>query len=121
MTPTGENMLTPEENALLTLTGPGTDMGRVFRSYWQPALLSRELGAAGAQKRVKILGEDFIAFRDGSGAVGVIEPRYSHRGADLFFARNEAEDALPRWHHASGLRTRGFRCQPSGSGAKAEG
>ena len=66
-------MLTEEQNQRLTLTGPGTDMGKLFRQYWQPALLSRELAPTGAPKRVKILGEDFIAFRDGDGKVGVVE------------------------------------------------
>ena len=52
-------------------------------------MLSRELQAGGAPKRLKILGEDFIAFRDGAGRAGVIDPRCPHRGADLFFGRNE--------------------------------
>ena len=68
-------MLTEAENQRLTLTGPGTPMGELFRRYWQPALLSRELQAGGAPKRIKILGEDFIAFRDGAGRAGVIDPR----------------------------------------------
>ena len=36
-------MLKPEENALLTQTGPGTPLGALFRRYWLPALLSEEL------------------------------------------------------------------------------
>ena len=82
-------MLTAQENQRLTQTGPDTAMGRVFRQYWQPALLSRELEAGGAPKLIKILGEEFIAFRDGQNRVGVVEPRCPHRGAGLFFARNE--------------------------------
>jgi len=83
-------MLTTEENELLTRTGPGTGMGRVFRSYWQPALLSRELTADGPPKLIKILGETFVAFRDTDGRVGVLEPRCPHRGANLILGRNEA-------------------------------
>ena len=82
-------MLTREDNQRLTQTGPNTDMGLLFRRYWQPALLSRELVAAGPPRRVRILGEDFIAFRDGAGKVGVVSPRCPHRGADLYFGRNE--------------------------------
>ena len=82
-------MLTAEENALLTQTGQGTPMGEVFRSYWVPVLLSRELEPDGAPQRVKLLGEDFIAFRDTDGSVGVVSPRCAHRGANLFFGRNE--------------------------------
>ena len=82
-------MLTLEENRRLTETGVGTPMGDLFRSYWQPLLLSRELGLDGEPKRLRIFGEDFIAFRNSEGKVGVVEPRCSHRGADLFFGRNE--------------------------------
>ena len=83
-------MLTSEENRTLTETGPGTAMGEVFRAYWQPVLLARELEVDGAPIRLKLLGEDFVAFRDTSGRVGIVEPRCSHRGASLFFGRNEA-------------------------------
>ncbi|MEM7020651.1 MAG: Rieske 2Fe-2S domain-containing protein [Pseudomonadota bacterium] len=82
-------MLTVEQNELLTRTGPDTDMGRVFREYWQPILLSRELEKGCAPKMVKILDEEFIAFRDAAGRVGVVEPRCSHRGASLFLGRAE--------------------------------
>ena len=82
-------MLTAEENDTLTRTGADTLMGAVFRRYWQPLLLSRELAADGAPVRMQIMGEDFIAFRDSAGDVGVVEPRCSHRGANLFFGRNE--------------------------------
>jgi phenylpropionate dioxygenase-like ring-hydroxylating dioxygenase large terminal subunit len=83
-------MLTAEQNKLLTETGPDTPMGTVFRHYWQPALLSRQLEADGAPIPVKILGEEYIAFRDSNGKVGVVEPRCSHRGANLYFGRNES-------------------------------
>ncbi|TNF86084.1 MAG: ring-hydroxylating oxygenase subunit alpha [Gammaproteobacteria bacterium] len=82
-------MLSAEENRKLTETGPHTSMGSVFRAYWQPALLSRELETDGAPQRLRILGEDYVAFRDSKGAVGVLEPACSHRGANLFFGRNE--------------------------------
>ncbi|MCB1694122.1 MAG: aromatic ring-hydroxylating dioxygenase subunit alpha [Pseudomonadales bacterium] len=83
-------MLTAEENERLTRTGPRTAMGNVFRCYWQPALLSRELVSDGPPKTIRILGEDFIAFRDSEGRVGVVEPRCTHRGANLILGRNEA-------------------------------
>ena len=83
-------MLTAQENATLTQTGPGTPMGDVFRSYWMPALLSRELpGPDCPPVRIKLLGEDFVAFRDTYGRVGIVEPACPHRGANLFFGRVE--------------------------------
>ena len=36
-------MLRKEQNDLLTQTGPGTPMGKMFRLSWQPALLASEL------------------------------------------------------------------------------
>jgi phthalate 4,5-dioxygenase len=84
-------MLTAEENRTLTQTGPGTPMGDVMRCYWLPVLLSRELPEPDCPPmRVRLLGEDFIAFRDTEGRVGIVEPRCSHRGVNLFFGRNEA-------------------------------
>ncbi len=83
-------MLTAEENAILTETGPGTPMGAAFRRYWMPALLRRELPAPDcAPLRMKLLGEDFVAFRDSAGQVGIVSPRCPHRGASLFFGRVE--------------------------------
>lgn len=83
-------MLSREDNETLTRTGPGTPMGRLFRSYWLPVLLSEELPQSdGPQVRVKVLGEDLLAFRDSTGRVGLVEPRCPHRGADLYFGRNE--------------------------------
>jgi phthalate 4,5-dioxygenase len=83
-------MLNLQDNELLTRTGAGTPMGDLFRSYWLPVLLSEQLPEPdGAPVRVKILGEDLIAFRDSNGGVGLVEPRCPHRGANLFFGRNE--------------------------------
>ena len=83
-------MLTAEENAILTETGPGTPMGAAFRRYWMPALLSRELPAPDCPPlRMKLLGEDFVAYRDSAGHVGIVAPRCPHRGASLFFGRVE--------------------------------
>ncbi|HZT07763.1 MAG TPA: Rieske 2Fe-2S domain-containing protein [Chloroflexota bacterium] len=83
-------MLTKEENELLTRVGPGTPMGQVMRQYWLPALLSSELPEPDcAPLRMRLLGEDLIAFRDSSGRVGMLAANCPHRGASLFFGRNE--------------------------------
>jgi len=84
------HMLSAEDNALLTRTGAGTAMGDLFRRFWQPVLLSQELPEPdGPPLRVKIFGEDLIAFRDSGGRVGLLDPVCPHRGANLFFGRNE--------------------------------
>lgn len=84
-------MLSREENELLTRIGPGTPMGALMRRYWQPVLLASELPEADAPPvRVRLLGEDLVAFRDSDGRIGLLEALCPHRGAPLFFGRNEA-------------------------------
>ncbi len=82
-------MTTSEENELLSRTGRGTPMGDLFRRFWFPALLSRELEADGAPVRVRLLGEDLIAFRNSEGKVGLLREHCAHRGASLYFAKNQ--------------------------------
>src|SRR4051794_5343957 len=83
-------MLSTEENEILCRVGPGTLMGNLLRRYWTPALLSAELpGADCPPLRVKLLGEDLIAFRDTDGSVGLFANACPHRGASMFFGRNE--------------------------------
>src|SRR5919198_778200 len=84
-------MLKQEENELITQVGPGTPMGSLMRQYWVPAMLSSELPTPdGDPVRVLVLGEKLIAFRDTNGKVGLLENNCPHRGASLFFGRNEA-------------------------------
>jgi phenylpropionate dioxygenase-like ring-hydroxylating dioxygenase large terminal subunit len=82
-------MLNREINELLCRVGAGTPMGNLFRNFWLPALMSHEVQADRAPLRLRILGEDLIAFRDTGGRVGIIEAYCPHRGAPLFFGRNE--------------------------------
>ena len=83
-------MLTKQNNDLLTRTGAGTPTGEMMRRYWMPAALSSELPAPDCPPvRVKLLGENLIAFRDTNGRIGLLEEFCAHRGASLFLARNE--------------------------------
>jgi nitrite reductase/ring-hydroxylating ferredoxin subunit len=83
-------MLSREDNELLTRIGQGTAMGNLMRQYWQPVLLSSELPEPdGAPLRVRALGEDLIAFRDSRSRVGLLGANCPHRGAPLYFGRNE--------------------------------
>jgi phenylpropionate dioxygenase-like ring-hydroxylating dioxygenase large terminal subunit len=84
-------MLSQEDNELLTRVGSGTPMGDLLRQYWIPALFTSELADRdGNPMRVRLLGEDLIAFRDTQGKVGLLANNCPHRGASLFFGRNEA-------------------------------
>jgi phthalate 4,5-dioxygenase len=79
-----------EDSERLIRVGPGTPAGELFRRYWQPAALSSELPERdGAPVRVRLLGEDLIAFRDTQGRVGLVDAYCPHRRAPLFFGRNE--------------------------------
>ncbi|MGP4082690.1 Rieske 2Fe-2S domain-containing protein [Pseudalkalibacillus sp. R45] len=82
-------MLSKEKNQLLTQTDKGTPMGDLFRRYWIPALKSDELESDGSPKRIKLLGEDLVAFRDTEGKVGLIDERCPHRGTSLYYGIND--------------------------------
>jgi phthalate 4,5-dioxygenase oxygenase subunit len=83
-------VLKPEDNVRLTHVGATTPMGQLQRRYWVPCALSEELPEPdGAPIRVRLLGEDLIAFRDSEGQVGLVDAFCPHRRASLFFGRNE--------------------------------
>ncbi len=82
-------MLSHEDNETLVRVGPGTATGSLFRLYWLPFLLSKDLLADAPPKRVKLMGEDLVAFRDTQGRPGLIANACAHRGAPMLFARNE--------------------------------
>jgi phenylpropionate dioxygenase-like ring-hydroxylating dioxygenase large terminal subunit len=83
-------MLKQEDNERLVRVGPGKPAGELFRRYWQPALLAHELADPdGAPVRVRLLGEDLVAFRDTNGRIGLVEAFCPHRRAPLYFGRNE--------------------------------
>src|SRR5439155_76065 len=83
-------MLPRKENELLTRVGPGTAMGETLRRYWVPAALAREVALPDCPPvRVKLLGEDLVAFRDSDGRIGLVDEFCPHRRVSLFFGRNE--------------------------------
>ncbi len=83
-------MMKIEDSERITRVGPGTPGGALFRRYWLPALLSAEVEEKdGPPVRVRLLGEDLVAFRDSSGRVGLVDAFCAHRRAPLFFGRNE--------------------------------
>jgi phthalate 4,5-dioxygenase oxygenase subunit len=92
-------VLTVEDNATVARVGPGTVMGNFMREYWLPAMLSSEIPKRDCDPvRVRMLGEDLIGFRDHSGKAGLVQNLCPHRGASLFFGRNE-EDGLRCVYH----------------------
>ncbi len=92
-------MLTQEENDLLTRVGRGTPMGDLIREYWIPAFMASELsGPDGDPLRIRLLGENLIAFQSTSGKIGLVANNCPHRGASLFYGRNEDEGIRCVYH-----------------------
>jgi phenylpropionate dioxygenase-like ring-hydroxylating dioxygenase large terminal subunit len=83
-------MLSKQENDLLTQVDRDKPMGQMLRRYWIPALLSEEIPESDCPPvRVRLLGEDLVAFRDTQGRIGLLDEHCSHRGTSLFYGRNE--------------------------------
>jgi phthalate 4,5-dioxygenase len=83
-------LLTRENNDLICRVGPGTPMGALMREYWIPALPSSEFPAPDSPpKRMRLLGENIVMYRDTKNRMGAIAEACPHRGASLYFARNE--------------------------------
>jgi phthalate 4,5-dioxygenase len=83
-------MLTKEENELLCRVEGDAPAGQLMRRYWIPAFMLEEVAEPdGTPLRVKLLGEDLIAFRDSEGRLGVLGEYCPHRRASLAYGRNE--------------------------------
>jgi phthalate 4,5-dioxygenase len=92
-------MLSPEENDLLCRVERDAPMGRLMRAHWLPACMSEEVAERdGAPVRVRLLGENLVAFRDSDGRVGVVDEHCPHRRASLALGRNE-ESGLRCLYH----------------------
>ena len=100
-------MLSQSDNELLTRVGPGTPCGDMMRRYWWPIGLSENIEAR-SPVPVKLLGEEFILFRDLNGRLGLLDKHCCHRSASLEFGRVE-ENGLRCCYHGWLYDTEG-RC-----------
>jgi phenylpropionate dioxygenase-like ring-hydroxylating dioxygenase large terminal subunit len=94
-----------QQNERITRIGPGTPCGALMRHYWQPVALVDEfdprLDARMAQrplKAVRVLGQDFVLFKDDQGRWGLLDRDCPHRNADLAFARHEGDGVRCPFH-----------------------
>src|SRR5205823_659353 len=111
------NMISAEQNELMTRVGPGTPCGKLLRRYWQPVALTDELQRTRPVKAVRIMGEDLVLFRD-SGRYGLIERQCAHRGADLAYGRLEdggLRCSFHGWLYGSDGRCLQTPAEPEGS------
>lgn len=71
-----------KQNKLLTEVGRGTPMGELMRRYWQPIGAAVDLESKWT-KRVRLLGEDLVIFKDRQGRLGLIAEQCPHRRASF--------------------------------------
>ncbi len=83
-------------NATLAAVGPGTPCGELLRRYWHPISLSDTVHSV--PRKVRILGEDLVLFRDRQGRAGLLYPRCMHRGTSLYYGRIEQEGIRCCYH-----------------------
>lgn len=91
-------MLSHEDNETLARVGPGTPMGQLMRQYWIPFLKASDVQPQSQPHRVRLLGEDLVAFRDGEGHVGLVDHACPHRGAPMVFGRTESDGIRCVYH-----------------------
>jgi phenylpropionate dioxygenase-like ring-hydroxylating dioxygenase large terminal subunit len=82
-------MISTQQNELMTRVGSETPGGQLLRRYWQPVALAEELAGPRPLRAVKLMGQDFVVFRDEQGRLGMLDRDCPHRGADLAFGRLE--------------------------------
>lgn len=83
--------------ANLVEVGAGTPMGELMRRYWQPCFDSASL-CSDKPRKVRLLGENLILFRDNQGKPGLVHEKCCHRGSSLFYGRIE-EDGIRCCYH----------------------
>ena len=93
---TAYGLVAPAHDARLTEVAAGTPMGELMRRYWHPVGLGADAGPQ--PRRLRVLGEDLILFRDGQGRPGLVHPHCVHRGASLAFGRIEAQGIRCCYH-----------------------
>ena len=116
-------MMSPEQNELISRTGPGTRCGALMRHYWHPVALAEELDGPRPAKAVHVLGEDFVLFRDERGRHGLLDRALpASRRRSRLWAAGRWRPALPvpwlavrcrRQMPRNAGRTRGQRALPA--------
>lgn len=118
-TGTGYGRPAPTHRADLTEVGAGKPMGELLRRYWHPIGLTGDAGAT--PRKVRLLGEDLILFREGSGQPGLVLPHCAHRGTSLYYGKVE-ERGIRCCYHGWLYDVQGHcleqPCEPEGGTAR---
>jgi 5,5'-dehydrodivanillate O-demethylase len=91
-------MLNQEENELLSCVGPKNPAGQLLRRYWQVVAAAAELTDEKPKKRVRILNEDLVLYRDRNGHYGLVAEKCSHRGVSLYYGFIENDGIRCPYH-----------------------
>lgn len=78
-------VLTKDQNLRLSQLGPGTPLGNLMRRYWYPVIPAAELTEARPKKRIRLLCEDLVIYRDADGSYGCVAEQCAHRGCSLYY------------------------------------
>lgn len=109
----------PTHRSELAEVGAGTPMGEMLRRYWHPIGLAAD--ATATPRKVRVLGEDLILFRDGQGRPGLVYPHCTHRGASLYYGKVE-ERGIRCCYHGWLFDVQGHcveqPCEPDGGRAR---
>jgi nitrite reductase/ring-hydroxylating ferredoxin subunit len=105
----------------LVEVGPGTPMGELLRRYWHPIGLVGD--ATDTPRKIRVLGEDLILFRDGQGRPGLLYPHCAHRGTSLYYGKVD-ERGIRCCYHGWLFDVQGHcleqPCEPEGGRARGQ-
>src|SRR5439155_24152592 len=90
-------VLTQEQDERLSRVGRGTPMGGLLRRYWYPIAVNSEL-VEEPVKKVRLLGEDLVLYRDRSGRLGLIAEACTHWGISMAYGIPEDEGLRCPYH-----------------------
>ena len=97
----------------------GTPMGELLRRYWHPIGLVGD--ATTVPRKVRVLGEDLILFRDTQGRPGLVYPHCAHRGTSLYYGKVD-DKGIRCCYHGWQFDAQGHcmdqPCEPGGGKAR---
>ena len=91
-------MISKKMNERLTRVGLGTPCGELLRRYWQPVCPVGELTPSTPKKRVRVMDENLVVYRDGKGELACIEEYCTHRRVSMYYGFVE-DDGIRCCYH----------------------